>query len=500
MEKFDLCVIGAGPSGYAAAMRALDYNKKVLLVEGKKLGGAGLWNGALSSKTWWELSRQISTVRHHLNLQGKDMPRLRFKEVFNEVMNATNMRQAQLQSQILHAENTDVDENITFKRGKAFIETPNQVRITLEDGSEEVVGTEFIVMATGSRPRQLPDIKIDEKYILSSDGIEHLRDFPKSIVILGAGVIGCEYATVFSNFGYTKVHLIDKGNRILPFEDTDIVKRIEGNFEKNNVLIHRNSRLIRMEVVEDRVEYELEYHNGRKQLFTVEKALVSVGRVPNIENLWSENVKIEKDERGVINDDTKTTVSNIHAVGDITSDMALVNIGELEGRHAIDQIFGNTNKELSYKNVSTIMFLNPEVAGVGLNEQQCKEKGYNFRVVTMDYECIPRAIARQLTDGFMKIIVTDDNDMKILGMRVVGFSASASIEAIALMIHLNLGIEQMAELVHPHPSITEGIQECARILCGKSILKPHLLKEHVTCRAWRSGDYIDLLNLNLIGE
>ncbi|MCX2745717.1 NAD(P)/FAD-dependent oxidoreductase [Mangrovivirga sp. M17] len=498
MEKYDLCVIGAGPSGYAAAMRALDYNKKVLLVEGKKLGGAGLWNGALSSKTWWELSRQISTVRHHLNLQGKDMPRIRFKEVYNEVLNATNMRQAQLLSQIQYAGNKDIDENITFKEGKAYIDTPHTVKITCEDNSEEVIETEHIIIATGSRPRQLPDIEIDEEYILSSDGIEHLRDFPKSMVILGAGVIGCEYATVFSNFGYTKVHLIDKGDRILPFEDPDVVNRIENNFEKNNVLIHRKSRLIRMEVVDDRVEYELEYHNGRKQLFTVEKALVSVGRVPNIENLWSESVPIEFDDRGIINNDTQTSVPNIHAVGDITSDMALVNIGELEGRHAVDQIFGSTNKELNYKNVSTIMFLNPEVAGVGFNEQQLKDKGTDYRVVTLDYECIPRAIARQLTDGFMKIIVTDDPDMKILGMRVVGFSASASIEAIALLIHMNQGIEQMAELVHPHPSITEGIQECARILCGKSILKPHLLKEHVTCKAWRSGEYVDLLKLNLI--
>jgi dihydrolipoamide dehydrogenase len=160
------------------------------------------------------------------------------------------------------------------------------------------------------------------------------------MVILGAGVIGCEFATIFSNFGQTKVHLIDKGDRILPFEDEDIVKIIEKNLEDKGVLIHRNSQLIDMRTEGGIVVYTLEYTDGSKEEFRVEKALVSVGRVPNYENLFDDSLGIEIDQRGIKDDKTQTTIPNIYAVGDITADIALVNVGELEGRYAIERIFG----------------------------------------------------------------------------------------------------------------------------------------------------------------
>jgi dihydrolipoamide dehydrogenase len=168
-----------------------------------------------------------------------------------------------------------------------------------------------------------------KRLYLTSEGIEDLEDFPESMVIVGAGVIGCEYATIFSGFGRTKVHLIDKGDRILPFEDEDVVKIVERNMENNGVLIHRNSKLISMKIVNGRVEYELEYTDGSKGTFNVEKALVSVGRVANIENLWGDKVGIEMTKRGITNNDTQTNVNNIYAVGDLTADISLVNVGEL---------------------------------------------------------------------------------------------------------------------------------------------------------------------------
>jgi dihydrolipoamide dehydrogenase len=356
------------------------------------------------------------------------------------------------------------------------------------------VVADYIILATGSRPRHLPELPIDEKIVMTSEGIEHMNDFPESMVIVGAGVIGCEYATIFSGFGKTKVHLIDKGDRILPFEDEDVVRVIERNMENNGVLIHRKSQLVRMEIKNGRVEYELEYTDGSKEVFNVEKALVSVGRVPNYESLWDPNeVDIHISKRGIEDNDTQTNISNIYAVGDITADISLVNVGELEGRYAVERIFGNPQRKLVYENISTIMFLSPEVAGVGLNETQAREKDIDYRVVTLDYSCIPRAIAKRNTQGFIKLLVTNDDQMKILGMKVVGLHASSAIQAVALLISMDKGIDELAECVHPHPSITEGIQECVRMLLGKSMFKPGVLRTRLSCRTSTKGQYQDML-------
>ena len=317
--------------------------------------------------------------------------------------------------------------------------------------------------------------------------------FPESMVIVGAGVIGCEYATIFSGFGATKVHLIDKGNRILPFEDEDVVRIIERNMENNGVLIHRNSRLTRMEVRNGRVEYELEYTDGGKEIFNVEKALVSVGRIPNLEDLWDDKVEINISKRGIEDNDTQTNISNIYAVGDLTADISLVNVGELEGRYAVEKIFGHPSRKLVYENISSIMFLSPEVAGVGLNEIQACEKSIDYKVVTLDYSCIPRAVAMRNTQGFIKLLVTNNDDMKILGMRVVGDNASSAIQAVAVLISMDKGIEELAECVHPHPSITEGIQECVRMLMGKSLFKPTALHGRLSCRSRVGLVYQDII-------
>lgn len=492
MKKYDVAVIGAGPAGYAAAMRAVDFRKKVVLIEKKQLGGAGIHHGALWSKTWWELSREASMLRKHGEALNTQSVQFNFLKVKSEVNRAIQERMGLLDH---HMNNINVSlEGAQFEyiQGKATVTSSNHISIHRATGDEEIEA-EHIILATGSEPRMLPEIPIDEQTIFTSDGLDKLEAFPRSIVIVGAGVIGCEFATIFSNFGHTKVHLIDKGDRILPFEDKDVVKVIERNLENNNVLVHRNSKLIEMKVHNDMVAYTLEYTDGAKEVFRVEKALVSIGRVPNYKNLFAEGVDIEFDTRGIIDNDTQTSIPNIYAVGDITADISLVNIGELEGRHAIEKIYGNPQRELRYENISTIMFLNPEVAGVGMNEIQAQEKGLQYKVVSIDYSCIPRAVAMRNTQGFIKLLVTNDDKQRILGMRVVGEHASSAIQAVALLISMKKGIKELAELIHPHPSIIEGIQECGRMLLGKPMLKPEVLRNAMTCRTYKDGAYHDLI-------
>ena len=492
MKKFDVVVIGAGPAGYAAAMRAVDFKKKVALIEKRQIGGAGIHHGALWSKTWWELSREAFSIRKHGETLNTGKVNFNFTRVKTEVRTAIQERMEQLEH---HMQNINVsigDGLFEFIQGSAKVKDTHTIEVNTS-GGKEILEAEYIILATGSKPRYLPTIPIDEENVFTSDGLDKLEEFPKSMVIVGAGVIGCEFATIFSNFGHTKVHLIDKGDRILPFEDEDVVKVIERNLEAKNVLIHRNSRLIDMKLEPNGVVYTLEYTDGSKEVFRVEKALVSVGRVPNYENLFDEGVNIEIDNRGIIDDLTQTSVKNIYAVGDITADISLVNVGELEGRFAVERIFGKPERDLIYENISTIMFLSPEVAGVGMNEIQAREKGLDYKVVSIDYSCIPRAIAMRNTQGFIKILVTNDDKQLILGMRVVGEHASSAIQAVALLISMGKGIKELAELIHPHPSIIEGIQECGRMLLGKSMLKPAVLRNAMVCKTYKGGKYEDLV-------
>lgn len=485
MKKFDLCVIGAGPSGYAAAMRAMDFGKRVAIIERSRIGGAGIWDGALSSKTMWELSINYkATQQHQLGYHVYDSD-VSFPEVISEVNQAIHEKFTQLKSQIDYFQRRGMLE---LFQGHGKLRTKNEISIDLPNGSSELIWAENTVLAIGSRPRYLPTIPIDEEIILTSDGVSNLRDFPKSMVVLGAGVIGSEFATIFSNFGKTKVYLIDKADRILPFEDRDLTDIVSHNLQANGVTIHYGSRLERMEIIDGEVEYEISV-NGRKEIYRVEKALVSVGRVPNIENLGLEDVGIDLTDRGnCMDEDTQTCVPNIYAVGDFTADINLVNVGELEGRHAVEKMYDEGTKELQYDNISTIMFLNPAIAGVGLNEIQARQKGIPYKVASMHYKYINRAVAMRRTDGIFKILVTDDDDMKVLGMRACGKHASSTIEAIALLIAKDLSIKELAEIIHPHPSITEGLQECARMLMGKSIIKPEIFNMDLKCyRVDKSG-------------
>ncbi len=484
MERFDLCVIGGGPAGYAAAMRAIDLGMRTALIEQERIGGTGIYNGALTSKTLWELSQRVTSANEAMRERGRQPFRLSWEEI------SKTLNEAVFERKYLYACHMQLLENsgdrFLHVRGKGRFIDDEHIAIT-RAGERSIIAADRFIIATGSRPRTMPNIPVDEKRILSSDGIFRIDDLPESIVIIGAGVVGCEFATIFSNFGRTRVHLIDRAERILPNEDADIAELLSRQMERKGVVIHRSAKLERMEAMPHGVEYELSYPDGRKEKVTVEKALVSVGRVPNVDDIGIENTSIALDPRTgcIAVNDTRTNLPHIHIVGDATGSNMLVNLGELEGRHAVECLAGLDHRPISYANISTIMFLDPEVAGVGLNEQECIKQGIPHRTARIDYACLARAIAMRRTKGFFKLIVTDDDEMKVLGMRAVGEHASSAIQAVALMMQAGLGIRHLDELVHPHPSITEGVQECARMLLGTSLFKSPVFGDKMRCTVWR---------------
>lgn len=478
---FDLCVIGAGPAGYAAAMRAHDLGKRVVLVERDRVGGAGIHSGALSSKTMWHLSNDYSVARmtdRGYRAGGLDV---HYPSVIGSVRTAVAERRDLLERQLERLTPPSArGGTVSLVRGTARFTSPHTLSVTRtvpnseSDASTEAIEAKNFLLATGSRPRIPDGIPVCGDVVVTSDHIETWTRFPESMVIVGAGVIGCEYATMFANFGWTKIHIIDRQPRILPFEDEDVAEEVASSFEQLGVTIHRSSKLESLKVKDGRVEYVITNAEGKTETLNVEKALVSIGRVPNTDQLGLDVAGVLREKSGSITvEDTRTSVPHIWAAGDVTMDIALVNVAELEGRYAVEKMFGIEPRPIHYDALSSIMFLRPEVASVGLNELKAKEKKIPYRVGVVDNRLVNRNIAMRSTSGFVKLLVERDSS-KLLGLRVVGPQASSTIQGIAFLIQMGATLEDIDHCVHPHPAIPEGVQECARMLLGRSVLKPEV--------------------------
>ena len=482
MDDCDICVIGGGPAGYAAAIRAWDFGAKVCLVEKSSLGGAGIFNGVMMSKALWELScdfRDAQRTDRGYTFQNVEVDYLRVQE---EARCGMTEKVAQMRRQlaVLSEPDPGCTGSIRLLEGTAKFLDSHTIEVSGGSAEPKKLSAKYFVIATGSRPRELDGIPVDGRLILTSEHLDELPGFPRSIVIVGAGVIGCEFATVLANFGKTKVYLIDRAPRILPFEDEDIAAVCARNLEAKGVTIHHAAKLITLETRGDHVSYTIEHANGGRETIKVECALISVGRVPNSNGLGLEKAGVELDEQGYIKDDNaRTNVPHIYAAGDVTRLDALVNVGEIEGRHAIERIFNATTRPLTCDYLPTIMFLDPEVAAIGLNESQAETKRISYAVAVYGYRLVNRAIVMRRTDGFVKVLASNDEQMKILGMRAVGVHASSAIQAIALAVKLGISAREFSELIHPHPAVTEAVQECVRMLSGTSIYKAEVFSENL---------------------
>jgi len=380
---WDLCVLGAGPGGYAAAMRAHDLGKRVVIVERGQVGGAGIHAGALSSKTMWHLSNDYACAaradRGYHSVGGLEVS---YPSVIESVRTAVSERRSLLDRQLAHLAIPSANGGIvTLVRGSARFTSPTTVEVKRHDGGVESIEATNFVIATGSRPRVPDGIPVDGEYVVTSDQIESFPSFPESMVIVGAGVVGCEYATIFANYGKTKIHIIDRQPRILPFEDEDVAEEVASSFESMGVVIHRASRLETLKVADGKVEYVITNAEGKLETIRVERALVSVGRIPNTVDLGLEAAGVKLDKSGGITvENTRSSVPHIYAAGDTTMDIALVNVAELEGRYAVESMFGLAPRPIRYEALSAIMFLKPEVASVGLNEIKAREQKIPYRV------------------------------------------------------------------------------------------------------------------------
>lgn len=491
MKDYDVIIIGSGAAGFSAAMRAFDYGKKVCIVEANEIGGAGIMNGALVSKTMWELSSDYSVASKVDRGYRSSGLTVDFSKVRKTVIQAAKERQYQILSQIeTFSEKKSSKGSLKLVYGHAKFIDRNTVEVTNKDKAE-VITSNYIIIATGSKPRKYIGIEVDGKQIFDSDTILNLKEFPERMLIIGSGIIGCEFATIFSNFKQTEVHLLDRTNRVIPFEDDDLSDFVSENLEKNGVKIHYQANLRTINKKKDYLEVVLDYDDGRSKVIEVDIAFVSIGRVPNTENLNLDKIGFHKDKKGVVKTDEFCNINelekcNVFAAGDITGHGQLFNIAQVQGRYIIDNIYGNETEPVTYKNMSTLMFFKPEVAAVGYNEKQLQQKGISYKVASYSNALVSRAIAMRNVQGFVKIIISDDGEDRILGMRAASPQASAFIVSVAHLIGEKNGLNEVYKTVHPHPGVTEGIEECLRLFNNSSVFKSEAFPEHIKYWEWKA--------------
>lgn len=489
MHDFDIIVIGSGPGGFSAAIRALDYEKKVCIIEAGELGGAGIMNGALTSKTMWELSGDYSVAARIDRGYRASGLTVDYDCVKDTVVQAAKERQYQMLSQIeTFSPEKSKKGSLSLVRGFATFIDRNTVFVKSEEGDTKL-SADFFIIATGSRPRQHPDFETDGKLIVDSDTILDLEKFPKRIMIIGSGIIGCEFATIFSNFRQTEVHLLDRAKRVVPFEDDDLSNFVSENLEANGVIIHHEASLRSLRKRKNFLEIVLDYDSGESKVLEVDVALIAIGRIPNTDKLNLGKIGFPVDKRGALGMNEFCEIKNIgkcniYAAGDITGHGQLYNVAQLQGRYIVDSIYGTVNNPISYENMSTLMFFKPEVAAVGLNEKQLQERKIPYRISYYSNEMVSRTIAMRNTRGFVKLIVSNDGKNRILGMRAASPQASAFIVSVAHLIGEENGLYEVNKTVHPHPGVTEGIEECLRLFDKSSVFKPEAFPKQIKYREW----------------
>lgn len=465
MERFDLCVVGAGPAGIAGAIRAADLGKRVALIDGGPLGGAGIFDGALSSKTLWHLASDFA--RAHRDDRGYDGRGLvpAWPAVRAEVAAACGEARALLERQLAALTGT-----ITRIEGRAKFVAADAVEVA----GRKIEADRFL-LAVGSRPKVPPSIQVDGVRVLTSDHVEHVPELPARMAIIGAGVVGCEYATVFGLFGQTAVELFDRQARVLPFEDEDVSAVIAARFTELGVRVHRSAKIDRVTVIGDEVEITWTDEAGAPQRQRYDRVLVATGRGPSTVGLGLEATGVVVDPGGgVAVEGTRTKAAHVWAAGDVTPELMLANLAELEGRHAVEDMFGLDPPAIVHEAQSAIYFLSPEVAAVGLNEQMARAKGIHYRAAVVSNALNRRNLAMRSTVGFVKLLARPDG--RLLGLRVVGPQAGTCIQGVALLIGQGGTLDAVARCVHPHPAVTEGVLEAARLLLGSSLFKPEAME------------------------
>ncbi|MTI69411.1 MAG: dihydrolipoyl dehydrogenase [Firmicutes bacterium] len=440
-------VIGGGPGGYVSAIKAAMLGANVTLVEKRKVGGTCLNVGCIPTKALLASSENLESVK---NAEDYGVNVLGDIEVdFNKMMD----RKEKIVSQMIDGIKFLFDKKgVNLIEGFGKLIDKNKVEVKKEDGSKEILKADKIILATGSEPIVPGMFPYDKEKIITSDEALSLDEKPESMIIVGGGVIGCEFGQFFKRIG-TKVTIVEMAKHILPNEDKDIAKNLSRSFKKDKIKVKKGKKIEKCEIKGDKV---IAYLEGGKTL-EAEKMLISVGRKPYLENLGIEDLGIKLNKGKVeVNKNMETNVDGIYAIGDIVDSPFLAHVASKEGTIASENALGR-NKEINYTAVPRCIYTDPEVAGVGLTEKEAKNKGIDFKVGKFQFRGLGKAQAIGKFDGFVKVIV-DESDI-LIGASIIGPHATDLLAELTLAVDLGLTAEQLGDIIHPHPTLSEGLME-----------------------------------------
>ena len=467
-KSFDVVVIGAGTGGYVAAIRASQLGKTVAVVEKQSaLGGTCLIWGCIPTKALLEHAHALKVIQQ-ASEWGVTIP---------SGTPAINMTQ-------VHARKDKIVDGLT--KGIAFLFKKNKItwikgtarlagpgKIEVFEGDTQTLDAKEIVVATGSSPRSVPAVTIDHTRIITSDEAIHLKEVPKSLVIMGSGAVGVEFASIYRRFG-SEVTIIELVNRLVPVEDEAVSTELEKSFKKQGITVLTGTKVTKATSTPSGVTIEAQTPDGKTQTISADMLLVATGRGPVTTGLGAEEAGI-KMERGYIKVDElyRTSVPGVSAIGDVITlgtgvHPQLAHVSSMEGIITAERIAGKAVQPLNYDHVPGCTYCDPEIGSVGLTEARAKERGYDVRIGTFPFGVLGRARMAGELEGFVKIVADKKYD-EVLGVHMIGPRSTELVAEAVLALRLECTVEELIKTIHAHPTFSEAVGEAAHAAHGAAI-------------------------------
>ena len=464
-DMFDVVIIGSGPGGYVAAIRAGQLGLKTAIIEkDKKLGGTCLHRGCIPTKSLLYTSELYSHILHAATFG------------INVSNPSLDWAQAQKHKQkVVDKGAAGIDylmkkNKVTVFKGTGKIVGKGKVDVVLTDGGKkETLETKNICIATGSVVTTLPSITLDHKRILSSDSILELPVIPKSLIVLGAGAVGTEFASIFNHVG-SQVTLVEYMPNVLPIEDIDISKELEKQLKRRKIDVMVGTKFEKVETTANGVKVTVTGADGVQKVLEAEYFLSAVGRAPVTKDIGLESVGVAVGPKGHITVDgmMRTNVPGIFAIGDVTPHPALAHCASAQGIVAMEFIAGKNPRPVNYDRIPNATYCYPEVASVGMTEKKAREKGYDVKIGIFPFSAITKASISEEGIGLVKI-VSDKKYDEVLGVHMIGPHATELLAEACVALQLETTTEELAHTVHAHPTLSEIMHEAAEVTLGHPI-------------------------------
>ena len=454
-EKFDSVVIGGGPGGYVCAIRLAQLGQKTACIEARgALGGTCLNIGCIPSKSLLNLSENFKKAKNFskLGIETGDV-KLNLDKMMKNKEKAVSILTKGVE--FLFKKN-----KVTYLKGFGSFISDKKISVKGEDGKKKEIEAKNIIIATGSEAMPMPNVEFDEKTIVSSTGALSLKEVPKSLVVVGGGYIGLEMGSVWSRLG-AEVNVIEFLDHITPGMDREISEEFMKILKKQNIKFHLNRKVTSIKKTNNSVQISTSDKNGDSKDFNCDVALISIGRKPFTSNLNLSSAGVKSDEKGRIKIDKKfqTSAKNIYAIGDVIDGPMLAHKAEEEGI-AVAEIIAGQSGHVNYDLIPGVIYTTPEVASIGLTEEQLKEKNKSYKIGKFPFMANSRAKAIDEPEGFVKILADKDTD-KVLGVHMIGPHVGEMIAEMAVAMEFGASSEDIARTCHAHPTFSEAIKEAA---------------------------------------